>query len=525
MESPENTTIEESTTTNNKSRSKCLDKYSVLIYVSHFLSSFGDRVWAFAVSIYLYYLYPGSLLLTAIYGLSTCLSLFIFLTPVGRMIDKSKRLKAARLTILIQNASVVIGAIMMAAAIYYKQDIMPIWNGGLQIVIYAVSIGIAIIAELASMANKIVLEKDWIVILADGNEKKLANLNATMRTINLCCKVIAPLVVGQIIGTFNLVVGAIFMASWNVVSAVAEYYLLYVIFSHIPGLSAQKQESFVPSSENVPLVQISTPEDSPDLNQLKKMESQLKSDVPPPPESMHTPSRHDNAESLTADKGLSMNNNHTSLTPRDGFEEISLVTPVSNKHANPKETPNIVQETRKKPDDKKHKAKDGLLCKSCAGWKHYFSHPVKFAGLALASLYMTVLSFDGVTIGYLSSQGVSAGMVGNLSAAAAAIGVLGSLSFPFFRRKLGKNTTGILGFGIETFCLVLCVASIFAPGSPFDPKSILNPFDTSGRNISYTADQLSLKEIWQTRSNIFLLMAGIATARYGLWVLPHSSFI
>lgn len=43
-------------------RSKYLDKNSVLIYLSHFLSSFGDRVWHFAVGLYLYHLYPCSLM-------------------------------------------------------------------------------------------------------------------------------------------------------------------------------------------------------------------------------------------------------------------------------------------------------------------------------------------------------------------------------------------------------------------------------------------------------------------------------
>lgn len=32
--------------------------------------------------------------------------------------------------------------------------------------------------------------------------------------------------------------------------------------------------------------------------------------------------------------------------------------------------------------------------------------------------------------------------------------------------------TGLLGFGCETVCLTLCVASVFAPGSPFDASTI-----------------------------------------------------
>lgn len=37
---------------------------------------------------------------------------------------------------------------------------------------------------------------------------------------------------------------------------------------------------------------------------------------------------------------------------------------------------------------------------------------------------------------------------------------------------MGVNWTGLLGFGSEVVCLSLCVASVFAPGSPFDPSAV-----------------------------------------------------
>lgn len=38
--------------------------------------------------------------------------------------------------------------------------------------------------------------------------------------------------------------------------------------------------------------------------------------------------------------------------------------------------------------------------------------------------------------------------------------------------QMGVNWTGLLGFGSEVVCLSLCVASVFAPGSPFDPSAV-----------------------------------------------------
>lgn len=72
----------------------------------------------------------------------------------------------------------------MALAIYYQEEVNEIWNGNLKLVIYAIIIVAEIVAELASMGNKLVLEKDWIVVLANGDNQKLS-CNVLERTIFL----------------------------------------------------------------------------------------------------------------------------------------------------------------------------------------------------------------------------------------------------------------------------------------------------------------------------------------------------
>ena len=47
-----------------------------------------------------------------------------------------------------------------------------------------------------------------------------------------------------------------------------------------------------------------------------------------------------------------------------------------------------------------------------SGWKTYMSHRVRDAGLGLAFLYMTVLGFDSITIGYAFSQGLCDSVLG-----------------------------------------------------------------------------------------------------------------
>ena len=53
----------------------------------------GDRMWAFAVGLYLVELTPGSLMLTAIYSLVVLLTLILFGPFVGDWVDKNPRLR------------------------------------------------------------------------------------------------------------------------------------------------------------------------------------------------------------------------------------------------------------------------------------------------------------------------------------------------------------------------------------------------------------------------------------------------
>ena len=49
------------------------------------------------------------------------------------------------------------------------------------------------------------------------------------------------------------------------------------------------------------------------------------------------------------------------------------------------------------------------------GWAAYMRHDVRYAGLALAFIYMTVLGFDNITWGYSLMQCVTESILGTFS--------------------------------------------------------------------------------------------------------------
>lgn len=103
-----------------------------------------------------------------------------------------------------------------------------------------------------------------------------------------------------------------------------------------------------------------------------------------------------------------------------------------------------------------------------SGWVAYYNQNIFLAGMSLAFLYMTVLGFDCITTGYAYTQGLNGSILSLLMGASAVMGICGTVAFTWIRKKCGLIRTGFLSGVAQLSCLMLCVASVFVPGSPFD---------------------------------------------------------
>ena len=171
------------------------------------------------------------------------------------------------------------------------------------------------------------------------------------------------------------------------------------------------------------------------------------------------------------------------------------------------------------------------------GWKLYMTHNVRNAGLGLAFLWMTVLGFDNITYGFCLAQCVTDGVLGILVGVSAFIGILGSLSFPYIRKRFGLAKTGVIGMGCLITADMLCVISIWLDGSPFDPLNIENQAqeiekindndldrspvvptfsDTNNSTLSTSEDPSDCQI--SSFLSVSVLLSGILMAKFGLWI-------
>ena len=92
------------------------------IYLSRTLSAWGDRIWDFALGIFMNLINPESLRLAAIQGFLINISVIVFGSAVGNWIDRNQRLFAAKVFLIVQNVAVAIACSVLALHFFLLKD-------------------------------------------------------------------------------------------------------------------------------------------------------------------------------------------------------------------------------------------------------------------------------------------------------------------------------------------------------------------------------------------------------------------
>ncbi|KAF8363003.1 fpn-1.2 [Pristionchus pacificus] len=168
----------------------------------------------------------------------------------------------------------------------------------------------------------------------------------------------------------------------------------------------------------------------------------------------------------------------------------------------------------------------------------YYRQTVFPAAFGMALLFMTVLGFDGLAIGYGESVGLPENILGFFRSFGSAAGVAGAIMYAVFERKYGVLKTGMVGMITQQICLILAVISIWLPGSPWNPSSYFDTLTWSSWWQSFIGSFAPSPEAptasppppatidwstWTTSegasvASIFSFLIGISTARFGLWM-------
>jgi len=211
------------------------------VYAAHCLSTWGDNMWWFAGGVFMLHLQDDNLRLTAIYGLVIAASVIMFGATIGNWIDRTKRLTAAKTFLLVQNTCVSLCALLLSGFMGYKDEIDESYKYYGVIIVSILAIILASIARLSSSGVNIIIQKDWIVVIANEDTDKLAKMNSILRTIELTTYMLAPAAGGLLLDYIGYIGTGIFIAVWNIVSVFLEFTLLILIYRKYPKLGSIKK--------------------------------------------------------------------------------------------------------------------------------------------------------------------------------------------------------------------------------------------------------------------------------------------
>ncbi|KAI9487490.1 MAG: Ferroporti-1 [Benjaminiella poitrasii] len=361
------------------------------LYISHFLTSWTDRVFEFSCFLLIGDIFNTSLLLASIYGFITTISAIIWSNWVGSLCDHTSRLRFVRMTMITQKTSIVAACVLFYAILEYNYRPVLLYSG----ILFC-----GCTLKLAFIANNIAIEKDWVLIISEGNTEAMLTV---MKRIDLFCKTMAPVMIGALM-SFGPSIGVIVIAVWNTLSLIVEYQLVFQTYRAYPAL-ASKSTDFVNNRE--------------------------------------------------ADE-------HTSLLNGNNGDDYST-------HNNEGESNDIT-------------------------FMDYVRHKIFLPSLAIAMLYLTVLSFGGIMVSYLKMIGYSDWSLGILRAVAGISGIGATYILPYLSAKIGIIRSGLWALWFESITLAPVVVSLTSV--------------TSGT-------------VWGP----IMLFGGMSLSRIGLWIYDISETI
>ncbi|OCL03208.1 hypothetical protein AOQ84DRAFT_392433 [Glonium stellatum] len=200
------------------------------LYISHTLSTWNSRTFEFGAVIFLAAIFPGTLFYASCYALFRSAAAALLSSWVGGLVDRTHRLLLVRQSIVLQRAPVAVSCLLFLILLRIENLKGPV------LLCFATSIGLACIEKLASIANTVAVERDWLIVISESLDIERKDLNSTMRRIDLLCKLIAPVFISLIDGySTSIAVWVVF--GQNAVSVLIEYFAIKQVFGKVPELA------------------------------------------------------------------------------------------------------------------------------------------------------------------------------------------------------------------------------------------------------------------------------------------------
>lgn len=411
------------------------------LYAQQWLSSWGDRMWQFAVPLILMDVFVDTLLPGALFTMVIYIASVLLAPSIGQRIDNSERIISVIYAIVIENVCLIGSCVMLVVVanvpeVRDSKDEVPELTFRLAVT-FGIVIILGLVAQPMNNLQTIAIQRDWIVVMAENEKKdtkdqnsdtqsvsdKLTGMNTTLRRIDLLCKILAPVAFGlamqQVGGSrFGKVVcGAVVVGAWNLLAFPLEMLFIHDVYCMHPELASKTHRH----------------EDG---------------TVHAHPQFSHKHQHHKCKLGMSGRECHHTKNAHLSL-PRSQFTGYNLESESNNSC--------------------------GSSFKNyCVSMAFFFSHSVFLASFAYSMLYMTVLDMGDLMTSYLKWRNVPESIIGLSRGIGACSGMLGTFIYPclmsIFQRLKGNDqlkalkSTGTITIWVFALTLTPCAFVFLSDG-------------------------------------------------------------
>ncbi|KAL6051429.1 Solute carrier family 40 protein [Balamuthia mandrillaris] len=450
-----------------------------LLYLGTFLSSWGDRMWGFAVPILLTKAFPTTLLPASLFAFTGQLSCVLFGTVVGQWIDHKGRKQVLLLSLFVQNGSVFICSLLLYAFLWLRNGdneepqagwrVASIWG------LFGVLNLFGGVAALASMAENIAVSKDWVVVISAQNKTFLTAANAMLTRIGLLCKVAAPVAFGLVMNYASTQIALLFVCLWNVLSVIPESLALLYIYHRVPALHHKLSSTVVIKEEVIE-------EEELEMQELKTSLMSATSSATEP---------HEEQEEEREAEARQRNQEQHNET--EGEEQV------------------IQRRETRAPAKETSQKKSNPFVNLYTGWKTYVqTEEVFLASFAFSLLFFTALAPGALLSAFLLTHGLSELSIALFQAVSAAVGMISTFLTPSLFTIYGKEKTGLYSLWQQTVCLVICLLFFF--GAASRGTVIMSTLESAGRWLHW-----DVGESFVEASAIWMFLVFLILSRVGLW--------
>ncbi|KAH7016310.1 Ferroporti-1 [Microdochium trichocladiopsis] len=224
--------------------SRPLRGLEIRLYVSHFLTTWNSRLFEFAAVLFLASTFPQTLLPMSVYALARSAATVIFAQALGTAIDKMNRLAVVQTSIIGQRLATAASCGVFWALEQQGAQMQSHLKSGL----FGLVVALACAEKLCSVLNLVSIERDWVVVITEGNEEARRVINARIRRIDLFCKLVGPLSISFVM------ISSTMTAIWttlamNVCSVIIECVCISRVYQAVPSLWRQTTAVELPENQ------------------------------------------------------------------------------------------------------------------------------------------------------------------------------------------------------------------------------------------------------------------------------------